>query len=58
MVRALVGTMLKVGRGHISPDEFKNIILNKNNAAACFSTPAHGLFLMQVKYPFLLKAVE
>jgi hypothetical protein len=39
-------------------DEFKNITLNKNNAAACFSTPAHGLFLMQVKYPFPLKAVE
>ncbi|ANI90479.1 tRNA pseudouridine(38,39,40) synthase TruA [Arachidicoccus ginsenosidimutans] len=55
MVRALVGTMLKVGRGSISLDEFKNIIESKNCTNADFSTPAHGLFLMEVKYPFELK---
>jgi len=58
MVRALVGTMLKVGRGFISLNEFINIINHKNNKDADFSTPAHGLFLMQVKYPFPLKAIE
>ena len=51
MVRGLVGTMLKVGRGAITIEQFKKIIDEKNCTKADFSTPAHGLFLMRVNYP-------
>ncbi len=51
MVRALTATMLKVGRGKISVNEFKAIIEAGDCTKAWFDTPAHGLFLMEVKYP-------
>jgi tRNA pseudouridine38-40 synthase len=52
MVKGLVGTMLKVGSGKISLDEFDKIIIC-NNKIADFSVPSRGLFLVEVKYPFL-----
>lgn len=55
MVRALVGTMIKVGRGILSINDFRSIIENKDCTCADFSAPAHGLFLMNVNYPFLLE---
>ena len=48
MVRGLVGTMLLVGRGKISVDDFNQVIKAKNCAKADFSAPAHGLFLEKV----------
>jgi tRNA pseudouridine38-40 synthase len=51
MVRGLVGTMLQVGRGIFSFDDFKNIIEAKDCTKANFSTPAKGLFLIAVEYP-------
>jgi tRNA pseudouridine38-40 synthase len=51
MVRALTATMLKVGRGKISLDEFKSIIEAKDCTKASFAVPAHGLFLVRVNYP-------
>lgn len=51
MVRGLVGTMLKVGRGLISLDDFKQIIEYKDCTKANFNTPAQGLFLVKVTYP-------
>ncbi len=51
MVRGLVGTMLKVGRGLISLDDFKQIIEAKDCTKANFNTPANGLFLVKVTYP-------
>jgi tRNA pseudouridine38-40 synthase len=50
MVRALVATMLKVGRGQMTIEQFKDIIASKNCASAYFDTPAHGLFLVKVDY--------
>jgi len=50
MVRGLVGTMLRVGTGKISIDEFKQIIEGKDNTKADFSVPAQGLFLVKVNY--------
>ena len=50
MVRGLVGTMLKVGTGKMSIEEFRKIIDLKDCTKADFSVPAHGLFLMEVKY--------
>jgi tRNA pseudouridine38-40 synthase len=51
MVRAIVGTLLDVGRGKISTDDFKSIIESKNRSNAGYSVPAKGLFLTEVDYP-------
>ena len=51
MVRGLVGTMLKVGRGKNSIDEFRKIIESGDAARADFSVPGRGLFLVRVEYP-------
>ena len=51
MVRALVATMLKIGRGKITVDEFREIIEQKDSRKASFAVPAHGLFLVGVNYP-------
>src|SRR5580698_2111483 len=51
MVRGLVGTMLQVGRGKISVEEFAAILRNKDNQQADFSVPGHGLFLIRVTFP-------
>jgi tRNA pseudouridine38-40 synthase len=50
MVRGLVATTLKVATNKISITDFENIIASKNCAKAYFDAPAHGLYLMQVKY--------
>ena len=50
MVRGLVGTMLKVGTGKTTLDQFKNIIQNRDCTKADFSVPPQGLFLLKVKY--------
>jgi tRNA pseudouridine38-40 synthase len=51
MVRALTATMLKVGRGKLTLDEFRTIIEAKDCTLASFAVPAHGLFLKAVEYP-------
>src|SRR5665213_2633511 len=50
MVKGLVGTMLKVGRGIISLEEFRRIIENKDCTKADFSVGPQGLFLIKVEY--------
>ncbi|MFM7646200.1 MAG: tRNA pseudouridine(38-40) synthase TruA [Sphingomonadales bacterium] len=50
MVRALVATMLQVGRGSLTIDEFRAIIDAKDCTRASFAAPAHGLFLVEVSY--------
>jgi len=52
MVRAIVGTLLFVGKGKISVDDFQNIIEQKNRCEAKLSVPAHALFLEEVNYKF------
>ena len=51
MVRALVATMLKIGRERMTVGEFKEIIELKDCTKATFAVPAHGLFLIKVNYP-------
>ena len=51
MVKGLVGTMLQVGRGKMSVNEFKNTIIAKDPAKVDFSVPSHGLFLCKVDIP-------
>jgi len=50
MVRNIVGTLVDVGLDKITPDDFKQILLSKNRDLAGITAPAHGLFLMEVKY--------
>lgn len=52
MVRAIVGTMINVGNGKTTLEEFREIIKSKNRSKAGFSVPAHGLFLVAIEYPF------
>lgn len=51
MVRALVATMVKVGRGKMTIDEFIDVRTAMNSKLADFSAPAHGLHLNSVIYP-------
>lgn len=51
MVRAIVGTLIEVGQGKISLDDFRQVIELKNRGAAGVSVPAHGLFLVGIEYP-------
>ena len=50
MVRALVGTLLQVGKEKITVEEFRDIIARKDRCAAGDSVPAHALFLERVVY--------
>lgn len=50
MVRALVGTIVDVGRGYISLEDFLDILSKKNRSAAGMAAPAKGLVLEQVIY--------
>ncbi|NOR76467.1 MAG: tRNA pseudouridine(38-40) synthase TruA [Draconibacterium sp.] len=51
MVRAIVGTLLEVGQGKLSIDEFQKIIESKDRGAAGASASAQGLFLVDIEYP-------
>ncbi len=51
MVRAIVGTLLLVGRGKLSLEEFRAVIERKERCAAGDSAVAQALFLADVKYP-------
>ena len=53
MVRAIVGTCLMVGRREIEPEHIRQIIESKNRSNAGTSVPACGLYLTEVKYPYL-----
>jgi len=51
MVRAIVGTLVDVGLGKTSADDFETIILSKNRGNAGYSAPACGLHLTGIEYP-------
>jgi tRNA pseudouridine38-40 synthase len=51
MVRGLVGTMVQVGRGKLTVEEFAGVLGRRDNQLADFSAPGHGLFLVQVSFP-------
>lgn len=51
MVRIIAGTLLKVGGGHISPEEIEKIIEGKNRSLAGPTAPAKGLTLVEIRYP-------
>lgn len=51
MVRAVVGTLLEVGRGKLTEQQFQAVILAQDRRAAGHSAPAEGLFLVNITYP-------
>lgn len=51
MVRAIVGTLLLVGRGKLTLDGFRAVIENKARGEAGDSAMGEALFLVDVKYP-------
>jgi tRNA pseudouridine38-40 synthase len=51
MVRAIVGTLVDVGRGKLSVADFCRIILEQDRCKAGSSAPAEGLFLWDITYP-------
>ena len=53
MVRAIVGTMINIGTGKISLNDFELIIDSKDRSQAGFSVPAHGLYLTKIEYEYL-----
>ncbi len=53
MVRAIVGTLVMVGKGEIEVEEMTSIIESKNRSKAGQSVPACGLYLVAVEYPYI-----
>ncbi len=52
MVRAIVGTLVEVGRGRMSERQFCEVIEKKDRCAAGVSVPGNALFLWDVAYPY------
>ena len=51
MVRAIVGTLIDVGKGKLSVEGFCRIIEQKDRCAAGTSVPGNALFLHDITYP-------
>ena len=56
MVRAIVGTLMKVGKKEIKPEEIKFIIESRDRSNAGESVPACGLFLTNIEYPYVSRS--
>jgi len=50
MVRNIVGTLLLVGSGKISVDDFRTIFESRDRDRAGPTAPAKGLFLREIRY--------
>lgn len=51
MVRAIVGTMIEIGVGKLSIEQFHEIIKSEDRAKAGASVPGHALYLENIEYP-------
>lgn len=51
MVRAIVGTLLEVGRGKLTGEDFRRIIESKDRCKAGTSVAGQALFLTDIEYP-------
>jgi tRNA pseudouridine38-40 synthase len=58
MVRTIVGTLVDVGRGAMTVDEFAHIFAARDRTRAGLNAPPHGLFLLEVKYSSESKVVK
>ena len=50
MVRAIVGTLIEIGKGKVSIKDLDSIIQSKDRRNAGYSVPAEGLFLNEIIY--------
>ena len=50
MVRAIVGSLVDVGRGREQPEWMRDVIASRDRGQAGQAAPAHGLFLVRVDY--------
>jgi len=53
MVRAIMGTLVQIGKKEIDLTAFKAVIESKNRSMAGQSVPACGLYLVKIEYPYL-----
>ncbi len=53
MVRAIVGTCIRIGKGQAPPDSMREVIEARDRGAAGKSASARGLYLEHVVYPFI-----
>jgi len=53
MVRAIMGTLVRIGKHEINLEDFKAIIESKNRSNAGQSVPACGLYLVKVEYEYI-----
>ena len=51
MVRKIVGTLLDVGRGHITPEQIPEIFAMKDRTRSGPTAPPEGLYLVSIEYP-------
>ena len=51
MVRAIVGTLLEIGRGRMTADGLRRVIEAKDRCKAGVSVPGHALYLVDITYP-------
>ena len=58
MVRAIVGTLVEVGRGKMTVEQFRKVIEQKNRCSAGESVPGNALFLVDIQYPPLETASQ
>lgn len=54
MVRAIVGTLIRVGKKEMEVEDIRKVIDSKNRSVAGESVAACGLYLTEVIYPYLL----
>jgi tRNA pseudouridine38-40 synthase len=54
MVRAIAGTLIDVGLGKTTFDEFIDVVKAQDRKRAGKSVPAHGLYLTNIIYPYSL----
>jgi tRNA pseudouridine38-40 synthase len=50
MVRNIAGSLMAVGIGAQSVDDFRSVLIGRDRAAAGDTAPAEGLYLVQVRY--------
>jgi tRNA pseudouridine38-40 synthase len=46
----MMGTLLDLGRGQITPKDFGELFERRDRTLAGFTAPAHGLVLLKVRY--------
>jgi len=51
MVRAIVGTLIEVGKHNMSINDLAELLKSGTRSDAGMSVPAHGLFLEEIEYP-------